>query len=98
MNNLASQNIGTSAVPVETREITQQLGSVAMQLDLLDQSLHHLIERLAPVLRSPNPKEDGKTVRPIHDSPLGESLAQIADRIKTSQDWVGDLLQRLELD
>jgi hypothetical protein len=98
MNNLASQNIGTSAVPVETREITQQLGCVSMQLDLLDQSLHHLIERLAPVLRSAGPKEDGKNVRPIHESPLGESLAQIADRISTSQAFVGDMLQRLELD
>jgi len=96
MNSIAPKN--AAATPVETREITQQLSNANLQLDLLNQSLEHLVNRLAPVLHSSAPEGKGEPVRPVQESPLGESLALLTGRIEASQARVGDLLQRLELD
>ena len=82
---------------VKEPEITVLTGKLGEELARLEKSLEALSDRLEPVLSQNIPPSTTGNDREGTDTSLGETLANMVERVETSEGRIQRLINRLEV-
>ena len=78
------------AIPAEREELEGAM-------DALRQSIGDLEDRLTPVLKQPDPQEEGKDPDPPPCCPLAEGMRAASQQVRQFRDRVIDINDRVQL-